>query len=88
MSTKKIQIVGSLGNRVYTQNEEPVDAADGSLWVDLDEDGTVIQYATTEYVDEAVKNVEVDLTGYATTDYVDATVGDIQKTLSLMVGGI
>lgn len=27
----------SLGNQIYTQNEEPVDAADGALWVDLDE---------------------------------------------------
>lgn len=27
----------SLGNKIYTQNEEPVDAADGALWVDLDE---------------------------------------------------
>lgn len=27
----------SLGNNIYTQNEEPVDAADGALWVDLDE---------------------------------------------------
>lgn len=27
----------SIGNKIYTQNEEPVDAADGALWVDLDE---------------------------------------------------
>ena len=27
----------SLGNKIYTQNKEPVDAADGALWVDLDE---------------------------------------------------
>ena len=27
----------SLGNKIYAQNEEPVDAADGALWVDLDE---------------------------------------------------
>lgn len=27
----------SLGNKIYTQNEEPIDAADGALWVDLDE---------------------------------------------------
>ena len=37
--TKKIQILGSLGNKVYVQNEEPIDAADGSVWIDLDEEG-------------------------------------------------
>lgn len=37
MSTKKLQILGSFGNKIYAQNEEPVDAAEGSLWVDLDE---------------------------------------------------
>lgn len=40
MSTKKIQIIdGSLGTKIYTQNEEPLDVADGTLWVDLDEEG-------------------------------------------------
>ena len=37
MSTKKLQILGNLGNKIYTQNDEPVDAVDGSLWIDLDE---------------------------------------------------
>lgn len=36
---------------------------------------------------DSLKNA-TDLTDYATTDYVDSTVGDIQKTLSLMVGGV
>lgn len=38
MSTKKLQIVGGLGNKVYVQNDEPTDAADGSLWLDMDEE--------------------------------------------------
>jgi hypothetical protein len=42
LSTKKIQIIGSLGsggNKIYTQNDEPTNAADGTLWVDLDAEG-------------------------------------------------
>jgi hypothetical protein len=40
MSTKKLQILGSLGNgnKVYVQNDEPENAPDGSLWVDMDEE--------------------------------------------------
>ncbi len=38
MATKKLQILGSLGNKIYTQNEEPTDAPEGALWLDLDED--------------------------------------------------
>lgn len=44
-------------------------------------------YATEEYVDEAIRNVEggnVDLTGYATEAYVDQVLGDIDSIL----GGI
>lgn len=40
MSTKKIQIIGNLGTKIYTQNDEPVGAAEGALWVDLDANGT------------------------------------------------
>ena len=28
-------------NGVYVQNEEPIDVPDGSLWVDMDEDGSI-----------------------------------------------
>lgn len=57
MSTKKIQIVsGSLGTSIYTQNEEPVDATDGSLWVDLDEDGENYNGVTDEQVQNAVNS--------------------------------
>ena len=38
MKTKKLQILGNLGNKIYTQNEEPIGAADGSLWIDLSTD--------------------------------------------------
>lgn len=34
-------------------------------------------YATESYVDNAVKNVEVDLTGYATEKYVDDAIANI-----------
>lgn len=37
MATKKLQILGNLGNKIYTQNEEPIDAQDGTLWIDTDE---------------------------------------------------
>lgn len=46
MSTKKLQILGSLGNRVYSQNDEPTDAPDGAIWVDLDEEGEFSQSYT------------------------------------------
>lgn len=41
MSTKKLQIIGSLGagNKIYTQTEEPIDAPENALWVDLDAEG-------------------------------------------------
>ena len=38
MATKKLQILGNLGAKVYVQNEEPIDAPDGSIWIDLDEE--------------------------------------------------
>lgn len=38
MSTKKLQLIGSLGTKIYSQNEEPTDAQDGALWIDLDEE--------------------------------------------------
>lgn len=41
MSTKKLQILGSLGEKIYKQNEEPVDAPDGALWVDMDAESTM-----------------------------------------------
>lgn len=39
MSTKILQILeGTLGNKIYTQPDEPIDAPDGSIWVDTDEE--------------------------------------------------
>lgn len=60
MSTKKLQILGQLGEKIYKQNEEPVDAPDGALWVDLDAEG----------IESSGGNV--DLTGYATEQWVQA----------------
>lgn len=48
MSTKKIQILGSLGEKIYKQNEEPADAEVGSLWIDLSEDGSKVSYSKDE----------------------------------------
>lgn len=39
-------------------------------------------YATKQYVDEAVSNVQVDLTGYATETYVDEAVKNVQVDLT------
>lgn len=43
MATKKLQIVGSLGgagkDEVYVQAEEPLDAPNGSIWIDIDAEG-------------------------------------------------
>lgn len=36
MATKTLQIVGQLGDKIYKQNEAPIDAPDGTLWVDMD----------------------------------------------------
>ena len=37
MATKKLQILGNLGNKIYTQDEEPVGVQEGALWLDTDE---------------------------------------------------
>lgn len=36
MGTKKLQILGELGEKIYKQDEEPVDAPEGALWIDTD----------------------------------------------------
>ena len=54
MSTKKLQILGSLGEKIYKQNEEPVDAEIGAIWIDLDESYTNVireELPTTEGVE-------------------------------------
>ena len=38
MSTKIIQILGSVGNKIYIQPDEPTDAPEGSIWIDLDDE--------------------------------------------------
>lgn len=39
MAIKKLQILGDLGEKIYKQNEEPVDAPEGAIWIDLDATG-------------------------------------------------
>lgn len=55
----------------------------------VNENGYTVDYidcfnigATQEYVDEAVANVNVDLTGYATEDYVDNAVANLDVDLT------
>lgn len=88
MSTKKIQIIGSLGNKVYTQPEEPVDAPDGSLWVDLDNEGMSsggLSVSTSRllieilraavYTSEQAENID------ALAVQLGIITGDLEKTL-------
>lgn len=39
MAIKKLQILGDLGEKIYKQNEEPMDAPEGAIWIDLDATG-------------------------------------------------
>ena len=48
MATKKLQILGDLGEKIYKQTEEPVNAPDGALWIDLDEEGATGGGGTVE----------------------------------------
>lgn len=50
MSTKKLQILGSFGNKVYAQPDEPTEAVDGSVWVDLDET-IMVDYSNADTLD-------------------------------------
>ena len=43
MGTKKLQILGQLGEKIYKQDEEPVDAPEGTLWVDTDAEPPVVE---------------------------------------------
>lgn len=66
MSTKKIQIIGSLGERVYVQSEEPVDAKVGTLWVDTD--------AVVDDMSGSVLSVENGGTGHDSIEDTTYTV--------------
>lgn len=75
---------GERGNSgVYVGSGEMPDDCN----VQIDPEGEVIDmslYATTEYVDEKIKNInagEVDLSAFATTNYVDSKIGDIDTAL-------
>lgn len=50
MSTKKLQILGSFGNKVYTQPNEPTEAVDGSVWIDVD-DTIIGDYSDADTLD-------------------------------------
>lgn len=53
MATKKLQILGEFGEKIYKQNEAPTDAEDGALWLDLDEESIDIE-AIYSYIDNAI----------------------------------
>lgn len=59
---------------IYVQNDEPTDAPDGSIWVDLDEEGlpneTTKQTANVYVVDAATTDV-------TTVDFSAYTIGDV-----------
>lgn len=60
MATKKLQILGQLGEKFYKQNEEPENAEIGSLWIDLDEDNTEVSYSKAE-IDAIMDNYINDI---------------------------
>lgn len=57
----------ALESKIYTENDEPENAPDGSLWIDLDEEGASIEIP------------DIDLEGYATEEYVDNAVSSIPQ---------
>lgn len=85
MSTKKIQILGSLGgnSNIYIQDEEPVDVTGNAIWIDTDDNVEndpvdMSNYATKEYVDKAVNSVDIpSIEGLATKKYVDDAIANI-----------
>lgn len=90
MSTKKIQILGTIGDKIYKQNEEPVNAAEGDLWIDLDEDGigevsggnvdldtTLSQSgkaADAKAVGDAIADVRQEVASGVTNEQIDTAV--------------
>lgn len=64
MATKKLQIIGSLkgGSDIYVQNDEPIDAPDGAVWIDTDEEEK--EEADLIATDEDVLEFVMDM-GYA-----------------------
>ena len=80
MSTKKLQVLGSFGNKVYTQNEEPTDAVDGSVWITMDSDSTKSSrdiYAQNEEPINAVEgSVWIDLDDDSAGNSTDADTLD------------
>lgn len=61
---------------VYIGSEPPVDE-DIAVWVNPEGEATA-ELATKAYVDEAIKDVDVDLTGYATEQYVDDAIAAVE----------
>jgi len=74
MSTKRLQIIGSIGNKIYTQNDEPIDAKNGSIWIDLDEENA------------AESSVDIDSTLTQENAAADAkAVGDAIAAVNEMI---
>lgn len=60
---------------VYVGAEAPTEDKGYKVWVNPEET-KLTELATKEYVDEAIKNV--DISGYATTEYVDSAIEAIE----------
>lgn len=64
MATKKLQILGTLGNNIYVQNEEPENAPENAIWLDLDAPGHITpELVEAEIQRMADKELEAILNG-------------------------
>lgn len=79
------------GNIVYTQNYEPIDAEDGSVWIDLDEEphqglGIVVDSALSKFSSNPVQNKVVKTALDATNAAINAERIRIDELLKLENG--
>lgn len=72
-----IEITADAVEEVYIGSTEPDADSDALLWINPDGEANTT-LATTDYVDNAVANVQVDLTGYATEEYVQEQIDLIE----------
>jgi hypothetical protein len=68
--------------RVYIEGQPPPSVTE-KFYNASEIDALLQNYATKVYVDEAIKNVDVDLTGYATETYVDEKISEIKVSESV-----
>lgn len=71
-----IEITADAVEEVYIGSTEPSADSNAVLWINPDGEANTT-LATTDYVDNAVANVQVDLTGYATEEYVQKQIENV-----------